>query len=351
MRRMRKPPERGSRRSDIRRGEALTPFQKSRLRAIIDSFSGKRVAVVGDLMLDHFVRGGVSRISPEAPVPVVRVSQETFVPGGAGNVAHNIACLGGRVLVVGIVGSDLAARQLTGDLRSERIDTSRLVVDKARVTSQKCRIIAEHQQVVRFDRETLSPLSRQTEARVLRNLAGALQKADAVVISDYGKGSITPRILKAVISRARSRGIPVTVDPKVENFPRYRGVTCITPNLQEAWAGMRRVPQQGLAPLRRLGRDILKSLRCRSVLITRGGDGMSLFGPGRGRETNIPTQAQEVFDVTGAGDTVISVLTLALASGADIHEASLLANFAAGIVVGKLGTAATDCSELVEAVR
>lgn len=300
-------------------------------------------------MLDHYIHGSSTRISPEAPVPVVAVSQESFIPGGAGNVAHNLAALGAKVGVMGVIGEDEAGRQLSSDLIARNIGIENIVTDARRLTSQKCRIIAERQQVVRYDRETQGALSDATEALLLRRLAQALPLNQAVILSDYGKGMISPRILKTAITMARRRAMPVTVDPKIEHFKQYRGVTCITPNLQEAWAGMRRIPKGATSDLENLGRDILKTLRSDSVLITRGPDGMSLFGPGY--VTHIPTQAREVFDVTGAGDTVIAALTLALASGAKIGEAATISNQAAGIVVGKLGTAVATAQELLEVLR
>ncbi|MDD5627873.1 MAG: D-glycero-beta-D-manno-heptose-7-phosphate kinase [Elusimicrobia bacterium] len=327
-----------------------TPAERSRLQGIVDRFSRQRILVVGDLMLDQFIRGGVSRISPEAPVPVVQVRSESFVLGGAGNVAHNLSSLGARVEVVGVIGEDQAGRRLLDDFSARGIATGRMVTEPSRVTSQKCRIIAEHQQVVRFDRESPGPLPAGAERGVLKVLLAALSQTDAVILSDYGKGVVSRKVIAAAIKGAHRRGIPVTVDPKIEHFGLYRGVDCITPNTAEAWAGMRRPPQAGDQPLIELGWGIRSRLRAKSVLITRGPDGMSLFEDG-GRLTHIPTVAQEVFDVTGAGDTVISVLTLGLAAGAPIREAAVLSNYAAGIVVGKLGTAVCTVPELKEALR
>ncbi|MCX5793924.1 MAG: D-glycero-beta-D-manno-heptose-7-phosphate kinase [Elusimicrobia bacterium] len=324
--------------------------ERSRLQGIVDRFSRKRILVVGDLMLDQFIRGGVSRISPEAPVPVVQVRSESFVLGGAGNVAHNLSALGARVEAVGVLGDDPAGRMLRDELSARGVEVGRLVTDPSRVTSQKCRVIAEHQQVVRFDRETPGPLPVPTERGLLKSLLTALLDCDGIVLSDYGKGVISRKLIATAISGARRRGIPVTVDPKVEHFGFYRGVDCITPNTAEAWAGMRRPQQAGERPLTALGWDIRARLRAKSVLITRGSDGMSLFEAG-GRLTHIPTVAQEVYDVTGAGDTVISVLTLGLAAGARIREAAVLSNYAAGIVVGKLGTAVCTVPELKGALR
>jgi D-beta-D-heptose 7-phosphate kinase/D-beta-D-heptose 1-phosphate adenosyltransferase len=320
------------------------------LAGLIERFEDTRLLVVGDLMLDQFIRGSVSRISPEAPVPVVQVKQESFMPGGCGNVAQNLASLGAHVEVLGLVGDDAAAARLSSEFAAKGIGTSKIITDPLRVTSQKCRVVAEHQQVVRFDRETGSAVSPKVEGQLLSRLEQALPKAQAVILSDYGKGVVSPKVIKAAIAGARKRRIPITVDPKIEHFAQYKGVTCLTPNLNEAWSGMRRSPKGEDGELLRLGRDILKLLKSESVLITRGPEGMSLFEKS-GRTTHIPTVAREVFDVTGAGDTVISVLTLALACGADLRDAALISNYAAGIVVGKLGTAVTTVHELKEALK
>jgi D-beta-D-heptose 7-phosphate kinase/D-beta-D-heptose 1-phosphate adenosyltransferase len=327
-----------------------TRAERQELLRTIARFRGRRVLVVGDLMLDQYIRGTVARISPEAPVPVVRVTSETHIPGGAGNVVNNLAALGAQVSVVGVVGEDEAGRRLMDQFRSEGANVDGVCVDVERQTTQKCRVVAERQQAVRYDRETTGPLSHATETRLLASLAEELPRAQAVILSDYGKGVIGPRLLAAAIPAARKRDIPVTVDPKPEHFRRYRGITCVTPNTAEACACMRLEPKPGPDALIKLGRDILRALKSRSVLITRGSDGMSLFESG-GRITHIPTVAREVFDVSGAGDTVISTFTLALAAGAPLRRAALLSNHAAGIVVGKLGTATTNAAELSEAVR
>jgi rfaE bifunctional protein kinase chain/domain len=324
--------------------------ERQELLRTIARFTGRRVLVVGDLMLDQYIRGSVSRISPEAPVPVVRVTGESFIPGGAGNVVSNLAALGASVSVVGVVGEDEAGRVLLDQFRGKGVDVEGVCVDVDRLTTQKCRVVAERQQAVRYDRETTGPLSHATETRLFASLGEELSRADAVILSDYGKGVIGPKLLSRAIAGSRRRKIPVTVDPKPEHFRRYRGITCVTPNTSEAWACMHRAPKPGQDALDELGRDILKTLRSKSVLITRGPDGMSLFEAG-GKVTHIPTVAREVFDVSGAGDTVISTFTLALAAGAPLLRAAKLSNHAAGIVVAKLGTATTDQKELSGAIR
>lgn len=324
---------------------------KSRHNRILDRFKEKRVLVLGDIMLDHFVRGKVGRISPEAPVPVVEVTQESHVPGGGGNVASNLAALGGTAVLAGVVGSDDAGFRLLADLSNRRIDTSGVLMDKDRPTTQKVRVIAEHQQVVRFDRESKHHISGEIRQKLLHVAEQEIQRCDAVIISDYGKGIVIPQILGPAIRLARRFGRPIVVDPKVEHFKSYKRVTCMTPNTAEAWGGMRVLPKSGLDPLKELGARIVKTLRLESLLITCGENGMLVFESGSPvKVSHIPARAKEVFDVTGAGDTVISALTLALASGATLLEAAAIANAAAGIVVAKLGTATTGLQELKNAL-
>jgi len=326
-----------------------------RLLAIVARFPKMRIVVLGDLMQDHFIRGKVSRISPEAPVPVVAVTDESNMPGGAGNVAANLRACGASVSVVSAVGDDPVGRQLAADLRSGGIETAGILMDPDRVTTEKCRIVAEHQQVVRFDRETPRPLSGRSRTALLEQLRAAIRAgADALILSDYGKGIVSGGTVGTAVSAARRAGIPVLVDPKVEHFRSYKGVDCITPNIHEAWGGMRLMPSPDEDAVQALGRRILRELKLQNLLITRGEKGMSLFeraGRGGARTGHIPTEAREVFDVTGAGDTVISVLALALAGRARFSEAASLANLAAGIVVGKLGTATASVPEIESAIR
>lgn len=315
----------------------------------IDQFPRKRVLVVGDLMLDHFIFGGVSRISPEAPVPVVEMTRETEMPGGAGNVAANIASLGAQVSVVGMVGQDGASRRLLSLLQAMPVDTAAVVGSPTRPTIVKTRIIAHHQQVVRVDREVRGDLDAPAARQIRAHLERLLPSMDALVLSDYAKGVLSAPLLRWLIPQARRRRIPITVDPKVENFKRYREVTCVTPNLKEAMEGGQVLRLQSEADVEALGERLRRRLNAASILITRGEKGMSLFEKGR-PPLHIPTRAQEVFDVTGAGDTVIGVLTLALAAGSSLRSAAELANYAAGIVVGKIGTASVTPAELKGAI-
>lgn len=320
----------------------------NRLRQITERFKGRRLVVLGDLMLDEFIWGEVRRISPEAPVPVVEVRRQSCHLGGAGNVVSNLLELGATAAVVGVVGDDEAGERIRLRCAEAGADTSGILTDPSRPTTVKTRILAHSQQVVRFDREDRKDLSAD-RATVIRALAeAAIDSAEAVIISDYEKGTLTGLVLKAVIERAQQQGKFVLVDPKIRNWPHYRGVDVLTPNQSEAEVatGIEIVDE---ASLKLAAIGIRDSLDCRNVLITRGERGMSLLD-GEGRLTQIPTMAREVFDVTGAGDTVIATLALALAAGANIEEASIIANHAAGVVVGKVGTATVSLSELVSAM-
>jgi D-glycero-beta-D-manno-heptose-7-phosphate kinase len=313
-------------------------------------FSKSTLLVVGDLMVDRYIRGHVNRLSPEAPVPVVDVKQEEFMPGGSGNVVSNIVALGGKAVLISVVGQDLEGEQLVAALRNLGVDVEGVGRDSGRPTIQKTRVIAGHQQVVRFDRESRNSLTRDVLDLVLAQVRNRLPEADGIVLSDYGKGIIGPYLLKNILTLARRYGKFVTVDPKIEHFQRYRGVDCITPNLKEATEGMRTLPPKNDEEVDELGRRILKRLRCRAVLITRGERGMSLY-QSSGSVSHIPAQAQEVFDVTGAGDTVIATLSLALAAGYRLDEAARIANLAAGVVVAKLGTATVRPEEIRAAME
>ena len=316
----------------------------------LDSFKKQTILVIGDTMVDKFIWGKVSRISPEAPVPVVEITKETETLGAAGNVANNITALGAKAVIISAIGEDNTGKSMFEMLEEKGIDASRLVYDPHRPTIIKTRIIATNQQVVRVDREIKGVLSRLTEAKIIKNIEAAVPEADGMILSDYGKGVINPKVLKRAIYLARKHKIPVTVDPKIENFKKYKRVTSITPNLKEASEGMNVKNIADEQALEALGKKILKTLNSDSVLITRGEMGMTLIRPGN-KVMTIPTRAKEVYDVTGAGDTVISTMTLALAAGADLAGAAEIANFAAGIVVGKLGTATTSPEELKKTIK
>jgi len=319
------------------------------LIGFIPHFSRQKILVIGDIMVDKFVWGKVSRISPEAPVPVVEVSQETHKLGGAGNVANNLNSLGGKVYLVGVIGSDIVGEQLKDDLRETKISVDGIISDQTRPTCIKTRIIASHQQVVRVDKEVKGAFTAEIERNIIDRIESIIPQVQAIIISDYGKGVVTPAVLSRAIQLARKNGTPVTVDPKIEHFLRYKRVSCITPNLSEAFSGMRTLLVDEDKKIIELGNKILRKLNSDSVLITRGEKGMTLFEPGN-RITHIPTRAKEVYDVTGAGDTVIATFTLALAARADFVTAAEISNFAAGVVVGKLGTATVSLAELRSAI-
>ena len=325
---------------------------QERAASIVEEFSGKRIVVLGDLMLDEFIWGRVRRISPEAPVPVVEVDRQTLALGGAGNVVSNLVALGAVATPVGMVGDDSDAERLRRAFRELDVSTDGLVPDGARPTTVKTRIIAHNQQVVRADRESRSPISSDLADRVAQAFLGAIEAADAVVVSDYGKGLLTPRLLSQALPPARERGLIVCLDPKMRTFVHYQPVTVITPNNQEA-AEASGITIEDEQSLTEAGQKLLGSIDCRAALVTRGEEGMTLFtrgGSDGDHVTHIPTVAREVYDVTGAGDTVVATLAFALASGASLEEAAVLANHAAGVVVGKVGTASVTRDELLATI-
>jgi rfaE bifunctional protein kinase chain/domain len=311
---------------------------------LLSRFAGRTVIVIGDLMLDHFVIGGVDRISPEAPVPVVRFEQETWRLGGAANVAHNAAALGARVHAIGLTGKDDAAATLRAGLERLGIGSSGLVEDPERRTTRKLRVFTtRNQQVARIDYEDDREANGDVEAALVSRIEELSSLADAVLVSDYLKGVVSSGVASAAIAAARRRGIPLLVDPKVPHIDYYSGATVITPNHHEAAAVtlMRiRTGEEALAAARRFR----ERAGCESVLITRGEHGMTLLGPKE--EAQLAAEAREVADVTGAGDTVVATMALALAAGASLIEAARLANRAAGIVVGKFGAATVSIAEL-----
>ena len=327
----------------------ISKAESKRLIKYIDRFPSTRTLVVGDVMLDHYIWGNVSRISPEAPVPVVNVTKESVLLGAATNVVNNVHSLGGKVNVCGVIGHDEAGRQLTHMLRVRGIHTEGLIVESGRPTTIKTRVIAHSQQVVRFDRETKVGIDRDTHRRIFEYVKRQADDGlDAIVLSDYSKGVVTKDLVRDIVKLAKKKGLIVSVDPKVNHFGIYRGVTILTPITKEASIGSR-IEIQDDESLLRAGALLLKRLQCNAVLVTRGEYGMSLFERG-GRVTHIPTVAREVFDVTGAGDTVISTLTLAMAASANMVDAAKLSNYAAGIVVGVVGTASVRPDELKQKI-
>lgn len=320
-------------------------ISKRRLEELLEGFSRRRIMVVGDLMLDHYIHGVAERISPEAPVPVVRVRSERFLPGGAGNVVRNLCALSTGVIAVGVVGDDREGEVLLKLLEEAGADVSGVMVDESRPTTTKTRVIAHNQHVVRIDREEREEVGEGLTEEILRFISGRIDEVDGVVLSDYAKGVVTARLVDELSRIARERGKVLVIDPKGPHFGWYRWATCVTPNKVEAEeaSGVR---IEGEGDLLEAGRRLMERWGSEMVLITRGEEGMSLFERGGGVE-HIPAVAREVYDVTGAGDTVVSVFVLGLASGADPREAAYLANAAAGVVVGKLGAATVSREEIL----
>lgn len=313
------------------------------LKRILDNFKNIKIGVVGDLMLDDYIYGTVERISPEAPVPVVNVKEEKFVLGGAANVVNNLASLGAKTICFGVIGNDANGERLLGAFADKKIDVSGLIRDKERTTIVKRRIIGSNQQLLRIDWEDITPISTFLEYALLRNIESKIDELDAVILSDYDKGVLTPMVAKEIVKMCRDRGKIVTVDPKPKNAMNYYGATSMTPNRKEAkeCLGMERATN-----MEEVGKELKEKLKLDNLLLTRSEEGMSLFI--EDKIVNIPTFAKEVYDVTGAGDTVISVFTLAAASGVSWHEAAKIANTAAGVVVGKMGTSTVTKDEILE---
>lgn len=325
----------------------MLKIEKKRLRNIFDAMRSKSIMVIGDLMLDEYIWGNVERISPEAPVPVVEVSSELFKLGGAGNVANNLLSLGAGVIINAVKGNDRHGLILQDILEEMKIPVDSVFTDPKRGTTVKTRIIAHTQQVARIDKENKSLISDTMLRKIVTSLRNSMEKNDALIISDYGKGVVSRRLLAQVIPLARENGIPVCVDTKERNFPHYKKATVITPNLKELSFGAG-IKIEEYADMVRAARKVKAMLDCDMVLVTRGEHGMSLFG-GDGDPIDIPTNAKAVYDVTGAGDTVIACFTLALASGATPKEAAIIANVAAGLVVAEVGAASVPRDRLYEA--
>ena len=315
----------------------------------IPSFSGIRVLVVGDLMVDEYLWGDVDRISPEAPVPIVAVNRESHTLGGAGNVVSNLVAMGASVAVAGTAGRDAAGELLLARFADKGVDTRGIVLQPGRPTTRKTRVIASNQQVLRIDRETRRPIGAETLERLTAHLESVLPGMDLILISDYDKGVVTRPLVASVAEAASRHGILTIADPKGLDYTKYRGLDMLTPNQKEAGtaAGIEILSGEDLA---RAGRIILDKAGLKRLVITLGKDGMLLFD-GQEAPWRIASEARQVFDVSGAGDTVIALLGLALASGATFLESAACANAAAGIVVGKIGTATATVEELTRALK
>jgi len=323
-------------------------MDKEKLLKIIEQFKNKKILVIGDIMLDKYIVGDVSRISPEAPVQVVKVTAEGFAPGGAANVANNLSALGGKSFMVGIVGQDNAKDILFREFTKRNITVDGVFSDKTKPTIQKVRILAMGQQLLRVDYEKVDSADESIKKDILDFINKKINEVDAIIVSDYAKGVITKSVMENLIGLAKSKNKIIVVDPKPKHIDFYKGVTLITPNHREA-SRITNIEEQSDEAVLRMGNNLLKRLDT-EILITRGEKGIALFEK-NGNVTNIPTKAKEVYDVTGAGDTAVAALTLALASGATTKEAAVIANHAAGITVGKVGTSAVPIDEIKESLE
>jgi len=321
----------------------------TKLRTIVSDFADKKILVIGDLILDEFIWGKVSRISPEAPVPVVWAKNESFMPGGASNVANNINSMGGKAYMVGVVGNDERAAILRGELEHRGVNVEGIFGDQQRPTILKTRVIAHQQQVVRIDREKIDPIRDSIIRKLTSYIEDVIGDMDGIIVEDYGKGLITAKLLDKIIPLAKRKRKIIAVDPKVEHFSYYKGVTVLTPNDAEASRAVG-FEIKDKASLKKAGAELLKKLKLKVLLITLGEEGMVVFEEGKAAK-KIPTMAQEVFDVSGAGDTVVSSYILSLISGASPFQAAHIANCAAGIVVGKMGIAVVSQDEVIQKIK
>jgi rfaE bifunctional protein kinase chain/domain len=305
------------------------------LKKYLESFQNKRIAVIGDVMLDHYVWGVVNRISPEAPVPIVEIGSEEYRLGGATNVANNLKALGAVPYVFGLIGDDSYGEIVRERLRSRGIDDSLIVVDHNRPTTRKTRVMAHHQQMIRIDNESKQEITTEIEQIVMKKINQVVDLIEGIILEDYDKGLLTAGLIKSVISLANQKGIPVTVDPKYRNFFDYEGVTVFKPNFVELKKNMA-VTIEDEEEFEKISLELIDKLKPQYLVVTRGEKGLSVFSKGSKR-FDIPTYAREVYDVSGAGDTVISALTLGLTSGLSIETSAIIANHAAGSVCGKVG--------------
>ncbi len=318
-----------------------------------DSFSqnasDKKIAVLGDIMIDHYIIGRVSRISPEAPVPILECMKDEYRLGGAANVAYNISSLKAKTYLIGIVGDDSNKKVLLDLLKDKDIDSSLVVTDESRPTTIKSRITSKKQQIVRVDKEVTTPITKAIEDKIISNFKTIVHDIDAIIIEDYNKGLLTERVITSVIEIAKANNIIITVDPKVDNFFAYKGVTVFKPNLAELSSNMNHKIDND-RDLQAIAWKLFKEIKARYLVVTLGEKGMLIFEHDK-NIFSLPTYAREVFDVSGAGDTVISTITLALTLTDSVLESAIIANHAAGVVCGKLGTSPTNWEEIRESVE
>jgi len=326
----------------------MVDITNKRLDELKKSFDGKRIAVVGDMMLDGYYWGDVKRISPEAPVPVLEVEEEFFRFGGAANVAYNILTLGGIPVPVGVIGNDTYGNIFSSLIKEKKFEDKGIIIDSERPTTTKTRIIADNQHIVRIDKESKAYISSKIEEKISIFLASTIDSLDGIILQDYNKGILTPSLITKIISLANKKNILITVDPKFDNFFEYKNVTVFKPNRKETETvlGTRIKDDKDISSA---GRNLLHKLNSVYVLLTLGEGGIAVFEKGD-KERRMPTKARKVADVSGAGDTVISTLTLGLASGADIYEACYLANYAAGVVCGEVGIVPIEKERLFDTI-
>lgn len=320
-----------------------------RAQEIMAQFKTKKIAVIGDMMIDEYIVGRVERISPEAPVQVLEVESQSFVLGGAANVINNLCALGAKSIAGGVIGSDSNGEKLEKEFLKRGVDEAILIVDSARPTIVKQRILAQHQQLLRLDFENKRPISSMVEDQIIENFKEKIATIDGIILSDYDKGVLTYRVVQTLIQEAKKQNKIVIIDPKPSNKRHYHGASSMTPNVKEALAlgGVARIESE--EEFVQLGQTICKQLELENLVITRSEQGMTIFD--QEHVYNIPTYAKEVYDVTGAGDTVIATYTLALSCGASYIEAAKLANLSAGIVVARVGTSTATPEEIVDYMR
>lgn len=318
----------------------------NKLISVIEQFKNKKIMVIGDVMMDKYIWGEVSRISPEAPVQVVNVVKESYAPGGAANVASNIVALNAQAFMVGIVGNDTTKEKLIGELKKRNVDVSGLIDDENKRTIQKVRVIGRNQQLLRFDYETKGYVNSKTEANLFNFISKKIDETDAVIVSDYAKGVITKNLMEKLTELCKEKNKIIVIDPKPKHKEFYKNATIITPNNIEA---QQMAGSEEDSNVDKIGKQLLIELDS-NILITKGEKGMSLFEK-NGKITNIPTFAKEVYDIIGAGDTSVATVALALASGSSFEEAAIIANHAAGITVGKVGTSTVSIDELKKSIE
>ena len=324
----------------------MKKISRKRFNELIEAVKGAKIAVVGDLMLDHYLWGSVGRVSPEAPVPIVDIEKESHRLGGAANVGNNIEELGGIPLLIGVIGDDNSGKLLLERMKDKNFDTEGIIIDKTRPTSVKTRIIAHGQHVVRTDRELRNDINEKTCEEIISIFKKKIGEVDGIILQDYNKGVLSKELIKEIIHETKKWQRIIAVDPKFNNFFEFKDVYIIKPNIKEAEATLG-FKIDGEERLKIAGNLIKQRLNCKNVLITRGEKGMSLFTD-KGKYVNVETRAREVHDVSGAGDTVISTLTLILVAGGDVLEAATIANYAAGVVCGEVGISPIKKEKLVE---